>query len=75
VVPPPPALLHGGSDTLAGVAVELGLFGALLLMAFALVRVHEDRMETRWKWAWAGLIVLVPVIGPTGYLWRRRTDR
>ena len=55
--------------------MELGLFGALLLMAFALVRVHEDRMETRWKWAWAGLIVLVPVIGPTGYLWRRRTDR
>lgn len=70
----PPSLLHGllpGDGPLA-VAVDILAFGALLFTALALVLVSEDgTLSRRRKLLVGAVVLLVPVLGPAVYLWRR----
>lgn len=53
-------------------ALEVGLFLALLLAVFGAVVVSEDDVEGRRRWAWTAVVLLVPIVGPIGYLVHRR---
>lgn len=71
-----PSLLHGvlpGGGPLA-IAVDVLAFGALLFTVLALVVLSEDGSMSRKHKLLVGIVILlVPVVGPAVYLWRRRS--
>lgn len=70
----PPIHLHSlvPAHGALGIVLEVVGFLALLLAALGLVLLSEqDGLGRRRKLAWAGVILLVPVLGPAIYLHRR----
>lgn len=76
MLPLPASLLHGLVPVHGplGTALDLAAFLALLLTIFGLVLLFEDDPAGRRCWGWAAVIVLVPVVGPLAYLYRRASD-
>lgn len=72
---PPAGLLHGLVPVHGtwGTVLNVAAFFALLLTAFAAVLVFEDEVVGKRRWLWIAAIVLLPVVGPLAYLYKRRS--
>lgn len=70
----PPVFLHGllPGDGALGIALDVAVYGGILLAALGLVALSEDEARHgRTQLAWGAFILLVPLVGPGVYLVRR----